>query len=113
MADFPKQILTGATGSLGSHLLAQLANRPEDEIKHIVCLVRGDTTEAATERVRKALAARRLVATPKRYSVVVARLGKTDLGLEQAAYDQLVDSADIIIHVSGDQGRGSSTINPS
>ena len=106
-----EQILTGATGSLGSHLLAQLANRPEDEVKHIVCLVRGDTTEAATERVRKALAARGLAATPKRYSVVVARLGKTNLGLEQAAYDQLVDSADIIIHVSGDQGRGSSTIN--
>jgi thioester reductase-like protein len=88
-------------------------NRPENEIEHVVCLVRGDTIEAATERVRKALAARGLVATPKRYSAVVARLGKTNLGLEHAAYDQLVDSADIIIHVSEDQGRGSSTTNPS
>ncbi|KAG7527660.1 hypothetical protein FFLO_06707 [Filobasidium floriforme] len=93
-------ILTGATGSLGSHLLAQLAKRPEDEVKHIVCLVRGDTTESAAERVRKALSARRLVASPKRYTVVVARLGQTNLGLEQAAYDQLVDSADIIIHAA-------------
>lgn len=105
--------MTGATGSLGSHLLAQLANRPEDEIKHIVCLVRGDTEDAAAERVRKALSARGLVATPKRYTVVVARLGKTNLGLEQAAYDQLVDSADIIIHVSEVHGRQSTTINPS
>jgi thioester reductase-like protein len=95
--------LTGATGSLGSHLLAQLTNRPQDEVEHVVCLVRGDTSEAASERVRKALSARGLVASPKRYSVVVARLGKTNLGLEQAAYDQLVASTDIVIHVRQDQ----------
>lgn len=65
-----------------------------------MCLVRGDTIEAATQRVRKALSARGLEASPERYSVSIARLGKTSLGMERVEYDRLAQSADLIIHVS-------------
>ena len=80
--------------------MAQLVGRPETQVKQVICLVRGESVEAATARVRKALSARGLSAPAERYSVVVARLGKTQLGMGDAEYDQLVKSVDVIIHVS-------------
>jgi thioester reductase-like protein len=94
------QILTGATGSLGSHLLAQLSQLPADQVDQVICLVRGETNSAAEERVRKALSSRGLKALPQRYRVLTARLGRTNLGMTQDTYRDLVSQADIIIHVS-------------
>ena len=97
------QVLTGATGSLGSHLLAQLCQLPASQVERVICLVRGETSDAAQERVRKALSSRGLDAMPDRYTVLTARLGRADLGMDASAFDELLEQADITIHVSTEQ----------
>jgi thioester reductase-like protein len=66
----------------------------------VICLVRGETSKAAQERVRKALSSRGLDAVPERYTVLTSRLGRADLGMDPGAFDKLLEQADIVIHVS-------------
>ena len=66
----------------------------------MICLVRGETSKAAQERVHKALLSRGLNAAPERYSVLTARLGRADLGMDTGAFEELLEEADIVIHVS-------------
>lgn len=96
---YPK-ILTGATGSLGSHLLHQLVSSPSDRVKKVVCLVRGSDDAVALDRVKRALDHRKLEYDSRRFDVLAARLGKADLGLGEEAYLSLTRDADVIIHVS-------------
>ncbi|KAI0479348.1 hypothetical protein GGR56DRAFT_690686 [Xylariaceae sp. FL0804] len=55
-------VLTGATGALGSHLLAQLVR--DARVRRIYCLVRAATPSAARHRVSEALRQRRLPPLP-------------------------------------------------
>ncbi|KAJ9115675.1 putative NRPS-like protein biosynthetic cluster [Naganishia adeliensis] len=93
-------ILTGATGSLGSHLLHQLVSSPSDRVKKVVCLVRGSDDAVALDRVKRALDHRKLEYDSRRFDVLAARLGKADLGVGEEAYLSLTRDADVIIHVS-------------
>lgn len=54
-------VVTGATGSLGAHVVAQLAVRPD--IANVYCLVRARSAEDASIRVRKSLVQRKVYHT--------------------------------------------------
>ncbi|MFD5000600.1 amino acid adenylation domain-containing protein [Streptomyces buecherae] len=94
----PRQVLlTGATGFVGAHLLAELLTSTNAEV---VCLVRAADREQATARLRQALdeqqlavgeAARRIVAEP-------ADLGRPHLGLTPERLAELAASCDAIFH---------------
>lgn len=53
-------MLTGATGSLGAHILHQLLQNSTDEVSRVFCLVRTSKEETAHSRVMKAFKDRRL-----------------------------------------------------
>ncbi|KAE8441859.1 hypothetical protein EG329_004214 [Mollisiaceae sp. DMI_Dod_QoI] len=54
-ADTDVVLLTGATGSLGSHILSQLVSLPN--ISKIICPIRTSSTQTLTQRLHKALSA--------------------------------------------------------
>lgn len=113
-----KQLLTGATGSLGAHILSQLLALPH--VRHVYCLVRASSPTAAQERVLDSLATRgltphhssaheRIIASltsqglssrhhSARFTALPADLSLPDLGLGQDAYDALKSSLTSVIH---------------
>ncbi|CAG8289918.1 unnamed protein product [Penicillium salamii] len=95
-------IVTGATGSLGAHVVVQLA-RSED-VKAIYCLVRASSIHAARRRVHQSLRARGLSyeLSPAQQGKIIAMpadLGnKARMGLEESSYATLVDSVTGVMH---------------
>ncbi|CAF9919359.1 MAG: hypothetical protein ALECFALPRED_001136 [Alectoria fallacina] len=89
-------VLTGATGSLGAHILAQLLNRAD--VYHVYCLVRG---QKAQERVLQALRQRSLsVPDNSLLTALTSDLSKADLGLSPEMYKELRSRTTSIIHCS-------------
>lgn len=91
-------IVTGATGSLGSHLVAYLAALPHT--RNIVCLNRYSSREAIL-RQREALTSRGLSLGSEALSklkVFETDTSKIMLGLPSSDYEALADSATHIIH---------------
>ena len=94
-------LLTGPTGSLGSHLLYKLLQNPE--ISHIYLLVRGASPHAAKERVIKSLTSRFLPVPPdfeSRVTILPCRLSSPDLGLTLDQYQSLADRIDVVAHLA-------------
>lgn len=96
-------LVTGATGSLGSHLVAELALRPG--VRRVVCLNRarrgrhGD--EDPWERQRQAFAMKAIVLpdhAAAKLTVLETDLSKPRLGLAGEQYDALVGDATHIVH---------------
>ncbi|MGI6168579.1 MAG: amino acid adenylation domain-containing protein [Christensenellales bacterium] len=91
-------LLTGATGYLGAHLLAQLAN----SARRIGCLLRGETQRAATARLRSNLAfyfgEQKAAALLKYVFVVNGSIHEDNLGLISSQYDNLCMQVDTVIH---------------
>ncbi|KAH7139791.1 hypothetical protein B0J13DRAFT_478097 [Dactylonectria estremocensis] len=111
-------LLTGATGSLGAHILSQLLALPR--VSHVYCLVRASSPSAAQERVLDSLKSRGL--TPHhsdahkriisslterglssyhhsaKFTALPADLSLPDLGLGDDAYDALRSSLTSVIH---------------
>ena len=94
-------LLTGPTGSLGSHVLHRLLQ--SSAVNHIYLLVRGASVHAATERVVKAFRTREL-SMPSNFdssvTVILCRLASPDLGLEMTQYMELADKVDVIAHLA-------------
>lgn len=91
-------LVTGASGSLGSHLVALLASLPN--VKSVVCLNRRSTTEAET-RQQRAMAERGILldaACQSKLQVLQTDTSKPLLGLSADQYEGLVDSVTHIIH---------------
>ena len=68
----------------------------------IVCLVRAENDEAATQRIKDNMAQRQIefdVQNPK-LEIRAADLTKRDLGLTVPVYSSLVKEVDMFIHVS-------------
>lgn len=82
-------LVTGATGLLGSHLVAALAARDIAA----VCLVRAPDEATATARLATAFA-RRQLAVPASITVLPAELG----ALDAAALDRRAAALDLIVH---------------
>ncbi|MFJ7903097.1 amino acid adenylation domain-containing protein [Streptomyces sp. NPDC096198] len=91
-------LLTGATGFVGTHLLARLLDRTTAKI---VCTVRAaDGTEAA-ERIRTALRSRGILPSEEalgRIAALPADLALPRLGLDRARFDDLAATCDAIFH---------------
>ncbi|KAL2814280.1 hypothetical protein BJX63DRAFT_392630 [Aspergillus granulosus] len=95
-------VVTGATGSLGAHVVAHLAQ--SERVRKVYCLVRAPTPLSAFHRVRQSLHARFLSTniTPDVEHKIVALpadlSNSTRLGLEEAVYEELISSITSVIH---------------
>ncbi|KAL2847834.1 polyketide synthase [Aspergillus pseudoustus] len=93
-------LVTGATGSLGSHLVAHLAQLPE--IKTVVCLnrPRGSSATADT-RQKDAFQARGILLSPQALDKIhafQADTSKPRLGLSAADYQYILQHVTHIVH---------------
>ncbi len=80
-------LLTGATGHLGSALLAELLQNTDDRI---YCLVRSSSKPEAEARILKALQSHELKTIPmQRIVAIPADLGRERFGLELSAFTDL------------------------
>ncbi|MFI6549436.1 amino acid adenylation domain-containing protein [Streptomyces prunicolor] len=97
--DVPRRILlTGATGFVGVHLLAQLLTGTRAEI---VCTVRASDQAEATTRIRKALERHGIALDERarhRVTALPADLARPDLGLTRDALADLAATCDAIFH---------------
>ncbi len=89
--------LTGATGFVGSHLLATLLRETDAQI---VCHVRGADRRSAETRLQQALDKRRLAACwdERRIEVLTGNLGQPALGLDESGASIVRDACDAIYH---------------
>lgn len=92
----PKHIfLTGATGFVGAHLLADLCRLTSSTL---YCLVRAETQKEAIERLRLAADAYKLSFDPHRIVPVCGDVALPQLGIANAEYEMLCKTVDCIIH---------------
>lgn len=92
-------LLTGATGTLGSHVLDAIGHDPA--VKKVYCLVRGADEEAANERVRKALSSRQLrQINEEKVEILRATISDKNLGLDESTYEILARHVTSIMHLA-------------
>ncbi|KAI5860470.1 hypothetical protein GGS23DRAFT_613703 [Durotheca rogersii] len=91
-------LLTGATGSIGAHILAQMLN--SSEYSKVYCLVRGSTP---MQRILNSLKQRRLEVSPsglEKIVAVTADVSKLDFGLGGSFMEQLRAEVRLIVHIA-------------
>lgn len=96
-------LLTGVTGFLGSHVLKELIHYTEAKI---YCLTRGNTSDAAWQRVREILN----LYFPgefekyyrKRIFIHKGDITKSNLDMERSLYHELAGTVDTVIHCAAD-----------
>ncbi|KAH7413711.1 male sterility protein [Phaeosphaeria sp. MPI-PUGE-AT-0046c] len=94
-------VLTGATGSLGAHVLAQLIVRPD--IEKVYCLVRAKDSKDATYRVQKSLIQRKIyhsLSLPSRRKIhaLPSNLSDPYLGLDSQTHRTVAQNLATVIH---------------
>ncbi|PNS21651.1 hypothetical protein CAC42_1505 [Sphaceloma murrayae] len=92
-------LLTGATGSIGRHILYHLAVSPS--VSHIYALVRAPTHAGAVSRLPQALRAARLSLPPEAWTKITAipsSLSDAQLSLPGDLYTTLHQQVTTIIH---------------
>jgi thioester reductase-like protein len=89
--------LTGTTGSLGAHVLAQLVRL--ENVKAVYCLVRASSPSAAKDRVFSTLASKKL-SVPDETKVIClpSDFSRDNLGLETDVIQKLKTSLTAVIH---------------
>ena len=98
-------LLTGATGFLGRYLVLEWLERLAPVGGTLICLVRGDSDEAARQRLERAfdtgdaalLAQFRALGADGRLRVVAGDKGQANLGLDDQRWAQLADRVDLIV----------------
>lgn len=96
-------LLTGPTGSLGSHVLSHLLSSPSHQVSHIYLLVRGATPAASRERILKALTSRQLPIPSNfdaRVTILSCKLSAPQLGLSDDDYCRLREEVTTIFHLA-------------
>ncbi|KAI2615230.1 hypothetical protein GGR54DRAFT_650524 [Hypoxylon sp. NC1633] len=91
-------LVTGATGSLGSHLIAKLAESPD--VAHVVCLNRRTRTNP-TERQKQALIKKGITLSEEaagKLNVFETDMSRPILGLSVEEYETLANNVTHIIH---------------
>ncbi|MFG2142721.1 amino acid adenylation domain-containing protein [Streptomyces sp. NPDC048696] len=91
-------LLTGATGFVGVHLLAELLARTDAEV---VCTVRATGPAEATARIRQSLRTHRIAlpdAAHTRITAVPADLARPRLGLDERLFGELTRTCGAIFH---------------
>lgn len=94
-------VVTGVTGSLGAHIVAQLVRRPE--ITEICCLVRAESDDTARERVIESMRAREvyddlLSEHHGKISCYRSDFSKPKLGLSDHVYDDISRRITGLVH---------------
>ncbi|KAJ4286681.1 hypothetical protein N0V90_012933 [Kalmusia sp. IMI 367209] len=92
-------VLTGVTGGLGAHLLAQLIRNPN--VAEVWALVRASSDFRALERTLKSLSARELHPSHEELRKVIAvpsDLSKPDFGLGASRLEELRSKLTLVIH---------------
>ncbi|TYJ58239.1 hypothetical protein B9479_001064 [Cryptococcus floricola] len=92
-------VLTGATGSLGAHLLDQLTRRPD--VSKVICLSRAKSHADSLRRLQDSLAQRHRTLTSAAEAKIVsyaADVNSEDLGLSPELYESLKNEATAVIH---------------
>ncbi|KAI0469738.1 male sterility protein-domain-containing protein [Xylariaceae sp. FL0804] len=92
-------IVTGATGSLGSHLVAAFATHPD--VATVVCVNRRCASVSVEERQTAAFTKRGIALSPEDRSklrVLETDTSRPQLGLDPAEYDWLVRNGTHIVH---------------
>lgn len=95
-----EQLLTGATGSLGVHLLHLLSSDLSGNDGKIVCLVRATGDSSARSRILEIVSSRGLEIDESRLVALAADVTKENLGLSASVYDGLIKTVETVIHVS-------------
>lgn len=95
-------IVTGATGSLGAHIVAKLAAGKTD-VDEVCCLVRASSTRAARQRVFASLKQRAVLhslplASRRKITAYPADFADSRLGLPEDTYERLSHDLKHIIH---------------
>ena len=91
-------MLTGATGSLGAHILSKLVAAPA--VRKVICLSRADSHANSFERVRQSLQSRKIrINVESKVEAYASNPNADLLGLTQQEYDQIRNEATIVIHV--------------
>lgn len=90
-------LLTGATGSLGAHILAKLLS--QDRVKMVLCPVRAATVEAGKDRVFKSLRSRMVYDDIDSRSFEKIRVLIGDLpGPGQDIHQEMIDKLTAVVH---------------
>ncbi|KAJ5298839.1 uncharacterized protein N7443_006959 [Penicillium atrosanguineum] len=92
-------LVTGATGSLGSHLAQKLAEDPK--VARVVCLNRRSSSVLAEKRQQEAFANRGIKLLPStraKLRIFETDTSKAQLGLSPLDYSWLVEHATNIVH---------------
>lgn len=94
-------VVTGATGSLGAHLVAQLANTPSVGFVH--CLVRAPSNDVAMQRVVNSMRRRRVYnslspAARSKLCYHASDLASAQLGLSDAVYASICNNVVSVMH---------------
>ncbi len=94
-------LMTGASGFVGAHVLAELLERTDIEV---LFLARDRQPDAALERLQKVLADYRLWTDSfeERLAPVAGDLGSSRLGLADRDWDELASTADLILNCAGE-----------
>ncbi|MFI9175880.1 amino acid adenylation domain-containing protein [Streptomyces lincolnensis] len=91
-------LLTGATGFVGVHLLAELLTSTDAEV---ICTVRAPSPAEAAARIRQSLETHRIHLSDvarQRITAVPADLARPRLGLEEALFAELARTCGAIVH---------------
>ena len=97
--DIQNIFLTGATGFIGTHLLASILNHTD---ARVICLVLGGSIPEATQKIATNLDRHQLSMDWSRVSIVLGDLSQHLFGMSDADYDSLKHEIDLIIHAGAD-----------
>ncbi|SJK99598.1 related to LYS2  len=89
-------LLTGATGSLGAHILSQLT--ASSSVRKVVCLSRARSHAESLERIRESVIARKVSVNEAKVTSYAANANEPLLGLTEEEYGALRDEATDVIH---------------
>ena len=94
-------VVTGATGSLGAHIIAQLCRR--DDVDEVCCLVRASSDHLAKVRVVSSMRERAVfhdlhVSQRHKITALASSTTDADLGLSDQTYGRLAQDIISVIH---------------
>lgn len=89
-------VVTGATGSLGAHLVSLISFR--DDIEHVVCLVRSTSNGDALARIRQSLTERKADAQWEKITAFASDFSDERLGLSHETYGAIARNLKCIVH---------------
>ncbi|KAK4610164.1 Adenylate-forming reductase Nps10 [Fulvia fulva] len=102
-ADGDYIVVTGATGSLGAHVVARLAS--QHRVRKVYCLVRASSTSNASARVEESLRLRRVhddlsLESLQKIIALPSDFSNSLLGLEWRIYDGIAKDITHLLHLA-------------